>query len=423
MAYSDIGNLQDGLAADSSTNYVTGHVSVPPGGLLTPGLPLVRNVTSLSGNWAGRWASLPGLSALASGDTYVQIDGPNGGNGSGVWRGPAFLNPWLNTDGTSNTKTVQKLGTIQSSGVCPTLVGAIQGGSTVTIGGLVGKPAALGNGTANAQGPYLTTQAATNGLYYGVVIASPLQTSLSQAVAATGSQASGCWDETGFLTTQPLIINPGGANQETVTPTAVTLGQGATVTVTFTTTATGGVTTFRVTVAAGYQGVYSATNLFQVTISNGTNTVTQAAKALADAINASGYGFGGPSNIVGSGGIFNLATPGAQTGGSPANGPIFYATSAAGVVTLSAAYPGTWANGVTVTCTTTDGAQTVATGNSGVMASGTDNAFTAPFLNTHVANEPVIAICQTLAQVLVTVPTVTLAQVASIRSVDLFVSR
>ena len=220
---------------------------------------------------------------------------------------------------------------------------------------------------------------------------------------SAGSNAVGVPDATGFTTSQALIINPGAANAETVTPTAVTLGQAAVGTITYTSSATGAGTATIVITLAGYPG-----SPISIPVAIGsTNTVTQSATATALAINSAAVALGIAPNVYGGGGALRARA-------SPRRGR-WSTRPRTGVCSIVASYPGTWGNSITLAASTTATTQTVAAVN---PSGGTANSFTATFANAHAANEPVLAQITGNGNTLVAVPTVTNAIATSLVMVD-----
>jgi hypothetical protein len=412
MGLIDVGNNQNGLNADTSFAALNGTILVPPGGYLPVGYPVTRQITALQGNYLSKYAAIPGLAGYAGGDDYVSLPLSGAQSGTtlttgaavagGVYIGQPVANAWLNTPAnTLNTSPQYVPSIIARSGLRLAFVGALNGGTAVKVGDFVTKGPTLG--TASLTNFLLSSGPATwvNGNTFGQVCATPIYTTLSAGLTAPGtSQAAGVWNTNGMTTATSLIINPGGANQETVVPSAVTVTAPGVAALTVAGTAGSASTvqlTFNVNGYAGSAGLTGPTGTATTTytlsipIPNGS-TATVAAQLIVSAINSSGFGFGMPQNVLGVGaGAFNNST------GSPINGPLVYASNAAGVVTFSAAMPGTWSTlGLTYTVTVLNG--TTQTFNTNVAGSATAVAFsggiagtfTATFQNAHVAGEPII---------------------------------
>ena len=412
MGQVDVGNNQTGLNADTSFAALNGTILVPVGGYLPVGYPVARNITALQGNYLSKYASLPGLSQFAGGDDFVSLPLSGFQSGAtlttgaavagGVYVGQPVSNPWLATPAnTLNTSPLFAESIIAKSGLRLCFVGALASGTAVKVGDFVSKGPTLG--TTSLTNFLLSSGPATwvNGNTFGQVVASPISTTISAALTAPGtSQIASVWNTNGITTATPLTINPGGANQETVTPTAVTSTAPSVAAMTIAGT-TGAASVYQITFnVAGYQGSagftgptgsLTTTYTLLVPIPNGT-TATITAQLIVSAINASGFAYGIPQNVLGVGaGAFN------QTTGAPISGPLVYASNAAGVITLSAAMPGIWATTLlTYTVTVPAGVtQTVngsATGSATAVAfaSGIAGTFTATFQNAHVAGEPVV---------------------------------
>jgi hypothetical protein len=412
VGLSDVGNNQTGLNADTSYASLNGTILVPVGGYLPIGYPVARNVTAIQGNYLSKYASLPGFAAFAGGDDYVSLplSGPQSGAtlttgaaiSGGVYQGQPLSNPWLNSPaGTLNVSPLFAESIVAKSGLRLCFVGSLNGGTAVKVGDFVTKGPTLG--TTSLTNFLLSSGPATwvSGNTLGQVVATPIYTTIAAGLAAPGtSQVAQIWNTNGITTATPVTINPGGANQETVTPSAVTVTAPAISALTVAGTA-GSASTVQLTFnVSGYQGstgltgpTGTATTIFTllIPIPSGT-TATIAAQLIVAAINASGFGFGIPQNVLGIGsGSFS------QSNGTPASGPLVYASNAAGVVTFSAAMPGIWANTlmtytVTVLNGTTQTFNTAVAGSATAVAfaSGVAGTITATFQNAHVAGEPIV---------------------------------
>jgi hypothetical protein len=234
-------------------------------------------------------------------------------------------------------------------------------------------------------------------------------------------------------TTTPIVLNPGGQNQETVVPTAITADAPAVSTLTIALTA-GSASTVQLTFnVAGYQGstglvgpLGTLTTAFTliIPIPSGS-TATVAAGIILAAVQNSGFAFGASENILGinSGTFANSGT----LAGSPASGPLVYvSTTSAGVLVFSAANPGTWANTnltytITVLGGTTQTFNTSVTGSATAVAfaSGVNGTFTATLQNSHVSGEYVVGYNTTAGSALVNVPSVAGQQNIALVYVDL----
>jgi hypothetical protein len=227
----------------------------------------------------------------------------------------------------------------------------------------------------------------------------------------------------GMTTAIPLIINPGGANQETVTPTAVTAaspglalmtivgvaGAASVVQITFNIAGYQGSTGLTGPTGTGVGGTATTTFSISVPIASGT-TLQNTTNAILAALQATGFVYGAPQNILGTG-----AGPFTQNGanaGSPGGGPLVYAwSSASGTINFSAANPGVWANTlltytVTVPGGVTQTFNTSATGSATAVAftGGVNGTFTSTLQNAHAAGEPVIGLANTSQSVIVPAP-------------------
>lgn len=413
MGLIDVGNQQTGLNADTSFAALNGTVIVPPGGWLPIGYPLARNLLALQGGLLNKWASIAGLGAFANGDDQVTITNAGSGIAGGVYIGQPQQNPWLNQPaGTLNTAPLNAEGHIARTGSRPVLVGALNGGTSVKVGDFVQKSALSQASTT----PFLLSagpSTVTAGQAYGQVVASPIWTTLTSAIGPGSALVIPVWNTDGIQTTTPLIINPGGSNQETVVPTAITSDAPGIAAFTVAGTA-GSASTIQLTFTlAGYQGSTgvapsgTATTTFSLVIANANgNTATQTATAVLTALQNSGFAFGASQNILGIGsGSFS------STNGAPATGPLIYVSQSAGVLTFSAANPGTWANTLlTYTVTVLNGTtQTFNTNVAGsatpvAFASGAQGTFTATLQNAHVAGEPVIGYNNVYGSVICNVP-------------------
>ena len=412
MGQVDVGNIQTGLNADTSYAALGGTILVPVGGYLPIGYPVARNITAAQGNYLSRYAALPGFASFAGGDDYVSLPLSGFQTGAtittgaaifgGLYQGQPTSNPWLNSPaGTLSTTPAFVEAIVAKSGLRLALVGALNAGTAVKVGDFVSKGPTLG--TTSLTNFLLSSGPSTwvSGNTVGQVVASPFWTTISAGLTAPGtSQVASVWNTNGITTATPVTINPGGSNQETVTPSAVTVTAPAIAALTVAGTA-GSASTVQLTFnVSGYQGsagltgpTGTATTTFTllIPIVNGA-TATIAAQTIVSAINASGFAFGAPQNVLGIGaGSFS------QTNGTPASGPLVYASNAAGVITLSAAMPGTWANTLlTYTITVLTGTTQTFNGNVAgtatavAFASGVAGTITATFQNAHVTGEPIV---------------------------------
>jgi hypothetical protein len=398
VGLADVGNQQTGLNADSSFVALNGQIQVPVGGYLPIGYPVARSITSLQGNYLSKWAALAGLGSYANGDVFVSLPLSGFQSGAtlttgaavagGVYLGQPVSNPWLNQPaGTLNTSLLLQQAMLARSGLRLCLVGAANGGTSVKVGDFVGKGPTLG--TASLQNYLISSGPATwvNGNTFGQVCSAPIWTTLGAALSAPGtSQVAQPWSTNGITTATALIINPGQANQETVTPTGVTATSPAVSTLTVAGTA-GSASTVQLTFnVSGYQGSTGLTG------PTGTNTTTFTLSIPIPNGSAATI----TAHLAIGSGSFIAAGTGA---GTPLSGPLVYASNAAGVVTFSAAMPGIWANTLmTYTVTVLNGTtQTFNTNVAGsatavAFASGVNGAVTATFANAHAVGETIVGV-------------------------------
>jgi hypothetical protein len=426
MGLVDVGNQQTGLNADTSYAALNATISVPPGGYLPIGMPFSRNLLAAQGNYLSKYAALAGFSNYANGDQFVQLPAAGAVLGAtassnvvGAYIGQPQANPWLNQPaGTLNTSPLLAPGYLARSGLRPMLCGMIHSGTTVKVGDFVLKGASVGT---TALYPVLLSQGPTTalaGATVGQVAATPIWTQIVTPSTAGVSGATTVNGTNGITTSTPLTVNPGGANQEVVTPSSVTAAVPATSTLTIAGTA-GSASTVQITFnIAGYQGsagltgpTGTLTTTFTVSIPIPNGTILQTTTNLiVAALQATGFCFGAPQSLLGIGaGAFTQNGTGA---GSPITGPLIYVYStASGTIYFSAANPGVWANTLlTYTVTVLNG--TTQTYNTNVAGSatavafsgGVNGTFTSTLQNVHVAGEPVIGIANTAAAVLIPDP-------------------
>jgi len=425
VGLTDVGNNQNGLNADTSYMALNATIQIPPGGYLPVGLPLTRNLVSAQGNYLSKYATVNGFSNLANGDEFVTL--PIGGAvgatagasfACGAYIGQPQINPWLNGPaGTLNTASSFVAGYVARTGLRPMLVGLTNAGVTVKVGDFVAKAATAGTTALYPFALSLGPTTATAGITVGQIAATPIET---QVVAAVGPGAGAIItvnNTNGMTTTVPLTINPGQANQETVTPTAVTSTAPGLAVLTIVGVA-GAASTAQITFnLAGYQGstgvaptgTLTTTFTVSVPIPNGT-TLANTTNLILTALLNTGFVFGAPQNILGIG-----AGPFIQNGasaGSPGGGPLIYAwSSASGTINFSAANPGAWANTlltytVTVPGGVTQTFNTSATGSATPVAftGGVNGTVTATLQNAHFAGETVIGISNTAGNVIIPAP-------------------
>jgi hypothetical protein len=404
-------------------------------------MPVTRNLLAAQGSYLSKYASLLGFGQFANGDSYVSLT--NSGavlatTGAaftvGAYIGQPVSNPWLNQPaGTLNTSQAFVPSYIARSGLRPVLCGAPAGGTSVKVGDFVAKGATIGTTALN---PYLLSlggTTATAGITVGQVAATPIWTQIVTAGAAGVSATTTVNNTNGMSTTIPLTINPGGANQEVVTPTAVTAAVPALAVLTIVGVQANASTvqiTFNI---GGYQGSTgltgpTGTNTTTFTISVpliATQSLATTTNLILAALQASGFCYGAPSTILGIGsGSF---TQSGASAGAPASGPLIYASSsAAGTINFSAANPGAWANTLlTYTVTVVNGGTQTYNGAVGGSATpvaftgGVNGTFTATLQNAHTAGENIIGIANASQAVLVPVPGTTGMQNVGLCYVDL----
>jgi hypothetical protein len=426
MGLLDVGNIQTGLNADTSFAGYNATVQVPPGGFLPIGMPLTRNLLNSQGNYLAKYASLSGFGAYASGDAFVQLpqSGAVAATTGASWVAGAYIgqpqsNPWLNSPaGTLNVANAYFPGYVARTGLRPMLVGMIHSGTTVKVGDFVAKGATIGTPSLYPCLLSLGGTTATQGITVGQVAATPIYTQVVTASTAGVSGATTVNGTNGITTTTALTINPGGANQETVTPTAVTSAVPATSTLTIVGTA-GSASTAQITFnISGYQGstgltgptgTNTTTFTVSVPIPNGS-TLATTTNLIVAALQATGFCFGAPQSIlnIGAGAAIQNGT----NFNSPISGPLVYVYStAAGTIYFSAANPGAWANTLlTYTVTVLNGTTQTYNGNVAGSATavaftgGVNGTFTATLQNSHAPGEPVIGIANTSQAVLVPDP-------------------
>jgi len=431
MGLIDVGNQQNGLNADTSYAALNATIAVPPGGVLPIGMPLTRNLLAGQGNYLSKYAALAGFGNFANGDNFVSptssgaVLATTGASAcNGVYIGQPTANPWLNTPaGTLNTATLQAPGYLARTGVRPVLAGMIHSGTTVKVGDFLVRGPTVG--TTSLFPYYLSNTGATylSGMTIGQVIATPIWTQIVTPGAQGVSAATTLTLTNGITTTTPLTFNPGQANQETVTPTAVTqalpafapltivgvAGAASTVQITFNIAGYQGSTGFTGPTGTGVGGTAVTQFTVSVPIANGT-TLQNTTNAILAALQATGFCYGAPQGILGIGaGQF---TQNGASAGSPISGPLIYAyASAAGVIQFSAANPGAWANTllsytVTVPGGVTQTFNTNATGSATAVAfaNGVNGTATVTLQNAHAIGEPVIGIANTSQAVLIPDP-------------------
>lgn len=406
-----IGTIQTGPGADSYRKQSPAVIAVPASSVLSPGTPLRRNYLAIQGQPPGSY-NFSGISpslGLTGGDQAVLPTSVAGGLFYGVYSGRGVNN----LTGASTALKVTPY--VTTNGVQYTLVGAVSGGSAVTVGSIV-QLSTVAVGTAATNNFATTSTTITPGQTVGIVCGYAIATTFGASGGGPGSASFYPPNIAGFSTTQAITVNPGGPNQETVTPSAVTAGSLASITATFTgtsATAAGNVVlTFASVPGVGTVGVTTAVTSGQTPGTIATN--------VAAALNSQFNNYGAaPGNILGigfdspAGYSAGGAAPGVGSGVQPFGNAQVSATS---VVNIAAAIPGTALNGIAVTSATVAGI--TLTMGAASMAGGTVNSVTATFLNSHVANEPIQGTVTVAGSTILAVPTtagganIALAQVA-----------
>lgn len=361
--------IQTGPNADSYRTGTPALINVASGTTLAQGTPLRRSVTAIQGQnpqvipYIGINPSL----GLNGGDQFVLPNATGGAFVAGVYDSPGVNN-------IAGTSTIQAaISGLSRQGVTPVLCGAVSGGTAITVGCLVGLSTAAVNTAATTN--FATVQAATNGLFLGVVCATAVATTLGpNAVTGVGAATINPPKINGFATSQAIVVNPGGSNQETVTPTTVTAGTLASNAVSITGTSATAAVTYTISLASIPYGIGAAS--VAIAVASG-QTNAQIATSFGAALNTLFASYGAaPANIPG------------VTGTQPF-GLVQVVSSS--VVTISAAIPGTYLNSVTLTgfAATSGITATVTNASFGGATAGTANVVVATFASSHAANEPI----------------------------------
>lgn len=348
------GIITNGPGADSWRTNVPAAVSVPAGFQVFKGAIFRRNINVV----AGSNYNYPQYSAA---DQGVLPTNASAGFVAGAYAG----------NGISNTNSVAQTSVInlRSQGLAPVRCGALNGGTAITVGSLIGFSAAAGASTYDVP----TIQTYTVGSAVGYVVGYQILTSLLNAQTSTGSQAVSVLSTNGITTSTALTIDPGTNVQETVTPTAVTASVRANATFTPTVVSAAAGTVITVTVN-GVSATYTTVS--------GDTTATLTAAHVATAINASAI-------VNGTGAV------------------IAPAVAISGVVYFTSLLPGTGPNSYTLTATSSStGNYTVAVSGA-TFANGTYGTFTAPFAFNHAAGAVVIGQNTTSGGSIIPVPAAT----------------
>lgn len=303
----------------------------------------------------------PSVLLQPNGDFLCLPTSTNSGDVFGVYQtggGPGFTN----STGSQFNYNAEKF---RRLGVGQVLAGALAAGTTVKVGdGLI----------VNIATPffnYALSGARAIGTAVARVVGYPIQANIPLAITATGSQAVltaappsypwfGQYANAGITTTTPLIIDV-GANQETVTPTAVAAGTAATTTLTVAGAA--GINTLTVTLS----GVGFPTVVVNTAVT-AANTATTAAAAVVANINS----------------LNTYVT----------------ANNAAGVITIAYTTVGVLGNTVLATASVT-GAGGFTFAGTAALSGGVACGFTAIFANAHGVNCPIQGFVGTVGAVII----------------------
>jgi hypothetical protein len=326
------GLITDGIGADSYKAGIPAIFQTPAGQQVQAGATLKRGILSVVGR-------NDAYTQYSQGDQVVTATNP----GSGFVAGVVLNNTRQNLQNSNATPLGVKL-FLARQGVAPVRVAAVNGGTAVTIGSMVGFSAAIGASTQDiptVQGSYVV------GAMVGIVTAYQITTATVGSVTAAGSQTVTVLNTDGITTVTAITVDPAQPNQETVTPTAVTAQVRASGSITL-----GGTISAGTVLLATINGVPVS-----YTVQASDTTLTIAAASFAKAINAS------------------LAVAGI-------NPSVLPAQSAGAVVYLTALPAGTGGNAYTLAVTATGGTTTAAASGS-TLAGGSYGTVTANFSYTH----------------------------------------
>jgi len=332
------GIITDGPGADSFRSIIPIRYSLTSGNQVFPGACFKRNLLQV----VGRNDTYPQYS---NGDQGVLPTSASSGFVAGVYRGTAVTNA-------SGASASVGLGLVRQ-GVTPVRVGALNGGTAITVGSLVGFSAATGAASYDIP----TIQTYTIGAMIGYVTGYQIATALQTAVTATGSQTVSVMNTDGITTSTAITLDYGNNSiQEAVTPSAVTAQVKANGTFTPTVVSAAAGTVITVTIG-GVAATYTTVS--------GDTTATLVGTHVAAAINASAI-------VNGSGAV------------------IAPAVAVSGVVYFTALTGGTGNNSITLTATSSStGNYTVAV-SAATFANGTYGTVTATFQYTHTIGAIVI---------------------------------
>lgn len=397
-----VGTVTTGPGADSYREGAPGIVAtIPASGVLNQGTPVRRNYLVIQGQNPAAYAYSginPSL-GLNGGDQVVNCTSTAGGALYGVFDGPTVTNFAQPTAAAVATSLVTPY--ITRVGVVPALVGCASGGTAVTVGALVGINAlqAASGGVAIGQAAgagfltVITAPATTLGSVAGTVVGTPIVTALASAVTAGTSVAFNPLSTVGMnvgSTGPALIINPGGANQETVTPSSVAVGIFSEVTVGFA-NASAGASNMIVIIGNASTGAIPLIpgGIIGVTVACTTATTgSNFAASVATALNTAFAVYGeAPSNVPGVGGIR----------------PFGLVTAATSNMSITAAVPSPLYNAVAVSVGT--GTSTMTYPSSlGATSVGAYPVCYGTFANNHVSGEPIVGTVITSGATLCPVP-------------------
>lgn len=323
------GIITDGPGADSYRTAIPVRVSVNAGSQIFNGQAFKRNINAV----VGRNDLYPQYS---QGDQGALPTSAAAGFVAGVYNGAIVSN-------SNNVPTNVGIAIVRL-GVVRVRCAALNGGTAVTVGSILGFSAALGASTFDVptvQGSYVI------GAALGCVIGYQIQTALAATLSGTGLQTVNVANTDGITTSTALTIDYGQSVLETVTPTAVTpqVKSNGTITV-------GGTFSAGTILNATVNGIPVS-----YTVVSGDTTVAGAAASFARAINASSI-VQGTNAVVG-----------------PAVAP-------AAIIYLTAINGGTQQNGATLTASAVGGTTTAVVSGS-TLTGGVFGTITAPFLNVH----------------------------------------
>ena len=357
MFTKNAGAVIDGLNASGDYLDQVAVVNVAGGGSVPLGAVLMRDVSQLvSVGTNGSQGSLPANLSnpgpfVAQTDILIPPNAPaNVGDVYGVNQNPP-------TALAVGSFTTARPVVCRRVGIGWVYAGMAAGGAAIAVNSLL---------IATGASAFAVVGARAFGVNVGRVTAYPVNTTLTAAVLAIGSQTVAVATAIGINTSTVLTVDS-GAQLETVTPTASSYGALSSATVTIAGVA--GVNTLTATVG----GIAALVN------TTGTDTATTAMTRLVAALNAS-------AAVAGLTPIVQLVT------------------NAAGVATIVAANPGTGGNAITLTAAATGAGGFTIVASSATLVGGVQPTITAVFAKTHVLGTTLQGI--TTSGTLVTAPTV-----------------